>query len=54
MILICLIIIVFSNTSSNELTEEKEQSLNACRKLKKQAPYLNLKCENIIEDNNSK
>ena len=53
MILICLIIIVFSNTSSNELTEEKEQSLNACRKLKKQAPYLNLKCENIIEDNNS-
>jgi len=36
MILICLIIIVFSNTSSNELTEEKEQSLNACRKLKKQ------------------
>ena len=52
-ILICLIIIVLSNTSSNELTEEQEQSLNACLKLKIQAPYLNLKCENIIENNNS-
>jgi alanyl-tRNA synthetase len=51
LILVCLIILVFSNTSSNEITEEQEKSLSACLKLKKQAPYLNLKCENILEKN---
>ena len=48
---VCLIILVLSNTSFNKISEKKEKSLNACLKLKKQAPFLNLNCENILENN---
>lgn len=48
---VSLIILVLSNTSFNKISEKKEKSLNACLKLKKQAPFLNLNCENILENN---
>lgn len=53
-IIICIIILVNSNTSLNEISEEEEESLNLCLKLKKDAPYLNLNCDKILEKEEKK
>ena len=45
-----LVILQFS--VSRPTIQEKEESLQACLKLKSKAPYLNLNCDNLLETTN--
>ena len=43
---------LFSN--NNNINDERKESYEACIKLRKKAPNLNLRCERLIENNNNK
>ena len=53
---LCLTFLIFgihnNNLSSlrDKLKEERLESYEACKRIKKNAPNLNLKCEHLIED----
>ena len=59
LMLLCLTFLIFGIQNNNLLSinstinEERKESYEACKKLRKKAPNLNLKCERLIENNNN-
>lgn len=48
-LILLLFVFVFHLGLSRPTLKEKEETLQSCLKLKAQAPYLNLNCDNLIE-----